>query len=399
MTGDPLADQRYVSEVLELLWPGHRETSLPSRRGLAMVPPGRPRLVLPRRPGRVAAAALRSYNTAEAGVRRSQLALGAVALRCGAAALVPGGISGGEGIEGIEGELTRILGQEVYVGLYLGPPRIAQKPVLQVLDRRGATLAFAKVGVNARTDALVAHEAHTLGELGRLGGQWLRVPRLLHEGSWRGRRLTVQEAIAGRDHQPVTAALRAAAAAELVAAWRSTYRPLCDSAFAARLLGQVAQLPWTTLGRRLREAVQLAFARTGDVELAFGAAHGDWVPWNMTSDGARLGVWDWEGFAHDVPVGFDELHWRINDAVAIGGVAPRRAVATQVRGAADSLARLTGGGRKAQVTTLWYVLDLVTRYAAEGEDVLGGTPLSRLETWAVPALVPLLQAVQQIDPS
>ncbi|WP_460788783.1 hypothetical protein [Nocardioides maradonensis] len=268
-----------------------------------------------------------------------------------------------------------------------------QKPVLQVLDRRGATIAFAKVSTNEHTDRLVDHEARALRAFGRRAPAGLRTPALLHEGDWRGCRLTVQEALRGDARLPVTADLRAAAASGLAAAWGTFLRPIADSAFAGRLLERVGPVPRSPWEQRLREAVETAFDRTGELDLTFGAAHGDWVPWNMVADGGRLAVWDWEGLVTDVPVGFDELHWRVNSAVAIKGQAPQLAVPEQIRGAIGALSDSAGGRRRAQVTALWYVLDLATRYVQEGEDLLGATPLSRLDTWLVPTLVPLLDDV------
>jgi len=386
-----VAESRYVDDVLEMLWPGHQRTSRPGLRGVVMVPPGRPRLVIPRQPARVAAAALRNYNTAAVGVHRGRLAFGVFALRCGAGALVPGGLV--HATAGIEAELSERLGYEAFVGVYIGPPRAAQKPVLQVLDAHGVTRAFAKISVNDHTAGLVEHEAKTLRTLAGLELECLQVPRVLYEGHWQGHRLVVQQAVDHRRHQPLSPPLRAAASHELVEAWGRSRRSIADSAFAGRVLDRLPQLPESMLGRRLREAIDQAVEWTGDTELDFGAAHGDWVPWNMAAAGEQLDVWDWEGFTTDVPVGFDELHWRVNHAVAIAGVGPLRAVPALTGEAADFL---TGPGmseRAARTTALWYVLDLATRYAADGEDALGGTPLSRLDVWVVPTLVKLLHAV------
>jgi len=390
-TTRPSAGHQYLDDVLELLWPGHQRTSRPGSRGLVKLPPGQPRLLLPRRPNRVAAAALRNYNTAAVGVRAGRIALGAAALRCGIGSLMADGLVRGE--VAIEDELAARLGHEVFVGVYIGPPRVAQKPVLQVLDRQGNTRAFAKISVNEHTAGLVEHEIETLRSLAALDLTLLRVPRILHEGHWHGHRLLVQEAIANRRCAPAVDSVRASASRELFESWGSWRRPIADSAFAGRVLERVRALPDNRLAGRLREAVGAAVEWTGRTELAFGAAHGDWVPWNMTAQGARLDVWDWEGFAADVPFGFDELHWRVNQAVVIDGQHPLGGVPAVTGAAGAFLGRAGMDEEEARATALWYVLDLATRYAAEGEDVIGGTRLSRLDAWAVPALVTLLRAV------
>jgi len=121
---------------------------------------------------------------------------------------------------------------------------------------------------------------------------------------------------------------------------------------------------------------------------------GDSIRWMVDFDEARA-----KGMALCVPIsideaasGFDELHWRVNHAVAVGGQPPRRAVPSQAAAAVDALTGQGMGRRAATATALWYVLDLATRYAADGEDLVGGTPLSRLDSWALPALAALLQA-------
>ena len=44
-----------------------------------------------------------------------------------------------------------------------------------------------------------------------------------------------------------------------------------------------------------------------------GSWHGDWTPWNMSRTGTRVLLWDWEHFAHGVPLGFDALHYRAQE--------------------------------------------------------------------------------------
>lgn len=52
-----------------------------------------------------------------------------------------------EAPDGIERHLATQLAQDIRIGVLLGPPRPNQKPVLQIFDAAGSTLAFAKVGV------------------------------------------------------------------------------------------------------------------------------------------------------------------------------------------------------------------------------------------------------------
>ena len=59
-------------------------------------------------------------------------------------------------------------------------------------------------------------------------------------------------------------------------------------------------------------------ARAGDMSLAMGSWHGDWTPWNMASTSAGLLLWDWERFTEGVPLGFDALHYRLQQGRGAG---------------------------------------------------------------------------------
>jgi hypothetical protein len=48
-----------------------------------------------------------------------------------------------------------------------------------------------------------------------------------------------------------------------------------------------------------------------DRQVTTGAAHGDFVPWNILSGVPRPAVWDWERYATGIPAGFDRLHYAL----------------------------------------------------------------------------------------
>src|SRR5699024_7599991 len=52
--------------------------------------------------------------------------------------------------------------------------------------------------------------------------------------------------------------------------------------------------------------------------LPFGAWHGDLTRWNLASTARRAFVWDWERLSLDAPVGFDALHYDLNECVQSG---------------------------------------------------------------------------------
>ena len=73
------------------------------------------------------------------------------------------------GGESLESMLSTALGRRVHLSLYVSPPRAVRKPVLQLLDDDGRTVAFAKLGLGEFTSALVGDEATALRRLARAG--------------------------------------------------------------------------------------------------------------------------------------------------------------------------------------------------------------------------------------
>ncbi len=84
--------------------------------------------------------------------------------------------------------LGDVFGEPVDLSIGLGTARANRKPVLQVFDARGRSLAFVKIGVTPVTEELVQAEAAGLRRLGEAElPQLFEVPRLLHLGRWEGR--------------------------------------------------------------------------------------------------------------------------------------------------------------------------------------------------------------------
>ena len=162
----------------------------------------RPKLIVPSGPARVSAAALRNYNTGAGRREQLMISAAAAALRAGLSRLAPDTVwlpphrRGSDVATGdVRTHLSAELGTPVDVALYIGPARAVRKPLLQVLDGRGNTVAFAKLGVDDFTRALVLHEAAALEELHRCAPRWVVPPPVLRRGSWHGHELLVLGAL------------------------------------------------------------------------------------------------------------------------------------------------------------------------------------------------------------
>ena len=210
----------YLRDILTVLWP---EPARIERRGrmapgtgarsdragpagsqaeFLLVPnETRPVLLVPRRPRRATAAALRHYKASAVGGRRLAfrgLAAGGAARPGRRPAAPDHGRADGDGPEAdVVSYLRKVLDRDLVVSLRVGPPRANRKPVLELLSPGGEMLGFAKVGITSLTRELVRAEAAALDVLGAAGLTRLQVPRLLHHGQWREHEVLVQTPLSG----------------------------------------------------------------------------------------------------------------------------------------------------------------------------------------------------------
>lgn len=396
MTGTlPARGERasHLEEIAAVLWPppatvrtGRRPAAGPGAESYLVVPDAaNPRLVLPA--GRVAAAAaVRRYSATRSRAAAARSGLLAAALRAGAGPLLlrdrlvvreQAGDAGS-----LVAHLRAALGRDLVVSFHLGPPRANRKPVLQLLSRQGAPLGFAKVGVNELTRRLVDAEHGALASLARVSLRTVEVPAVLHHGRYGDVTLLVQSAL------PVWQGARTVDPGVRTAAMREV------AEHAGVRSGPVAASDWARTRRTRLDGVDDRATRAllagvleaaGGQRLPFGAWHGDWTPWNMTVRDGRALVWDWERFAVGVPVGFDAVHYALQEALWRKGADPRQ-VTGQVLGTVPALLAPFGLDPAAAGTVgRLYLVELATRYLLDGQ-AAAGARLGRLERWLLPAL-------------
>lgn len=354
----------------------------------------RPKLLVPTRPRRVTAAAIRNFKTASSARERALIGALAASARIGLVDLLPDRLrvvpGGSDPPAGIDGHLSVVLGRQVWVSLYVSRARAVRKPLLQVIDAAGRTCAFAKLGVDPFTRALVRAEGEAVRILSLHEWDTLRMPTVLHAGRWHGHELLVQGAfsrgVAPRENSPeLRRAMREVACVHGIVS-----APLGISSYWEHVLGRIAALPggeYQPLILRLAAAIERIGGRT---DLAFGSSHGDWAPWNMTTTGGQLLAWDWEKFETDVPVGFDAVHFSIQGAVVLSGTAPAAAFAAALRNAEQLLAGLSSRSDAGELVVLLYGLHIALRYIEDGELSAGAGRMSRLATW-LPDLLGMAQ--------
>jgi hypothetical protein len=247
----------------------------------------------------------------------------------------------------------------VDLAVRVGATRPNGKPVVQVSERSGRVLAYAKVGWNELTRPLVAAEAEALRGFAARGEapRTFRVARLLHAEGWHGNTLTVVEPLVGgapvRASDPPRDATH-----ELALGGAVTRAQLSESDWWAWI-----GLRIDAAGAALRPAAEAIAAEAGDMLLRFGRGHGDWTPWNMRRVDGRLFVWDWERSRDGVPAGLDALHYGLLVALNARKLAPPRAVADTLERAPVWLRDLGQPPEAARVMLCLELLEMSLRYA------------------------------------
>ena len=164
-----------------------------------------------------------------------------------------------------------------------------------------------------------------------------------HRGQWHGAEILVLEPLPTGRATRASGELRSAAMLEIAAIGGLQRARLAGSPYLHDLRRGLAALG--ERGAPLARSLDTLAARAGDTPLAFGAWHGDWTQWNMAPHGGTLLAWDWERFATGVPVGFDALHFHVQDAITARHQPPAQAVAGAFLAAAQLVQPFRQPGR------------------------------------------------------
>jgi hypothetical protein len=441
---------RYLTEVLGVLYPPPC-TAEPADATPAGVAPAagtlvadfhavpdvrRARLLVPAGTPRIAAAAVQAAGAPSARLGRLKRGMAAAALRAGLSSLVmPDRVritrpADAGPLDTIETYLAQQLRRELAVSVHIGPARPSRKPLVQLLTPQGSTFGFAKLGVNPLTTRLVRLEGAALTALHHLAPPDVVTAQVLHSGRWRGHEVLVQAALPAWTRRCPVSPARLAAAQRAIAfgmgncrgplaasrywqvlrrritvagAGPSVPRPATepDAAAGPPAAGEsvpvesvrlepvpVEPVPGAEQARSLALAADLLVAALGDVELRYGAWHGDWTPWNMAAQDYGLLLWDWDRFGTGVPVGFDALHYDLHRRMRHSQDA-RVAVHELLDRAEELLAPFdVTRPAAARLTSLLYLIDLATRYL---EDKRAGGRLGVLGTWLLPELLSVVE--------
>lgn len=400
----PLPSQTAPWRVaLSTLWPEPNRVALqrgPGRAtglGYLLLPSAsKATLLVPTGPRRATAAALGNYKSPSTRAGRMQARMLRGIGRTGLASLAPSRavVSATSGAESLMGHISELLGEELVAGIHLGPPRANQKPIIQVLRPSGETVAFAKVGINDLTNERVSVEAEAIAELSRTSFSHLVVPELLHHGRWRGCSFVLLAPVQTWTASGIDGDARARAMQELSLKDSATQR-LSSLAWWSRTHHRLAEHEHALEARDLTQMMSRAEEQWGDVQVRVGWNHGDWTPWNMSTDGSQSIVWDWERFSCDIPVGFDALHYAFQSGVRLEGLSPRTSLDHLTDRSGRIVVQNGAPAEQGHMLLALYLFGLGERFITDGQE-RAGAKKGPLTAWLLPGLRALVGGTNRI---
>jgi hypothetical protein len=249
---------------------------------------------------------------------------------------------------------------DLEMAVILGVPRLNRKPVLQVLASDGAVVGYVKAAWNDLTAGLVRNEARVLADLAEAKPTTFTPPAFVAAGPWGDLELIAASALpnAARPDPAQILDPPMAVIAEIAGLWgRSTAR-LADSPYWAGVRERLAGQGGSEL---LQRAVDWVEQRHGLDDIASGAWHGDFTPWNMARQGRTTYLWDWERAAA-APAGLDLLHFLFQGICRFEGKTPAAAIESCSERLAGLLPVLDVAAESLGALWLLYRLELLFRY-------------------------------------
>jgi hypothetical protein len=239
-------------------------------------------------------------------------------------------------------------------------PRLNRKPVLQLLAGDGTVVGYVKAAWNDLTAGLVRNEARVLADLAAAGPQTFTPPAFVAAGPWGDLELIAASALpnAARPDAAHVFEPPMAVIAEIAGLWGRSTAPLAASPYWAGIRARLAAQGASDV---VHGAVDWIERRHGSVEIAFGAWHGDFTPWNMARLDAATYLWDWERAA-PAPAGLDLLHFLFQSTCRFDGRTPAESVAVCAQRTPGLLARLDVPLESEAALWALYRLELLFRY-------------------------------------
>ncbi len=181
------------------------------------------------------------------------------------------------------------------------------KTVAMAISNAGEVLCYVKLGSEAMTSDLVAHEGAMLEQF---EGTEMPVilPQLLYSGTWADGHSVLITAPIKLTPLKQDASIAHIAAAALASQGGGRSSALVDSEYWRRIVNIVGEYDDSEI---LRTTVTEIERIWGTKEFEFGVSHGDWTRANVGMIDGRVAALDWERCVDLAPKGIDIAHFAI----------------------------------------------------------------------------------------
>ncbi|MEM1989650.1 MAG: phosphotransferase [Candidatus Bathyarchaeia archaeon] len=220
--------------------------------------------------------------------------------------------------------LQTVFGREdLTIAVFLGTLGKHHKPLVQVMDNKGAIIGYVKIGWNQETISFVQREEKILNQLVNENFSTAIIPRILYAGWWNNYYLLVQEPPPGRTKTPPLSitSKHVKFLCELLEIRLSHVK---ESYYWERLRERIKLLDVFNLyyAHLFKLSIETIERKIGNVGLPFGFRHGDFTPWNTFLLKDKIYVFDWEYAEECSPPGWDLFHFLTQTAILVYRRAP-----------------------------------------------------------------------------
>ena len=279
---------------------------------------------------------------------------------------------GGPGEQSLVAALQEMVGPEVDVAIRLGSWRHARSVVVRLFGADGTTVAFGKVGIDEVGRAAVRAEARALARIAELDLGQVVHSDVLGRATWRTLDVLLVSPLLPPERTG-NGDLPDAAMRELAGARGSRTGLVAESAWSSLMHRRTGEIMEPTLREEIRSHLRRLSRASVALPVPLGPCHGDWTPWNMSRDGSRVLLWDWEHFGEDVPAGFDHIHYLAQELRVSTGTGPAAEAAWLPRAHEALEGALELGPRQRDLVIASYLLDVNLRFVLDRQ----GTPQAR----------------------
>jgi len=254
--------------------------------------------------------------------------------------------------------ISNVIGRDDYqMALRVSFGRPNAKTVAMAISESGEALCYVKLGSEAMTNNLVAHESAILEQFETIDMPVIIPPRL-YSGIWSNDQSVLITAALQLEPLERDASKAHVAASAMALQTKVSTSALVDSAYWRRIVECAGEFGESD---NLSATVTDIERKWGTCEFDFGASHGDWTRANVGMVNGQVAAFDWERGTKSSPNGIDIAHFAIFEKKSrpFSKSLDIDAVVERVRSYLQSAGLLP---EKAEIVTLLALLEMVIRF-------------------------------------